>query len=63
LGRAPKDFHITKVFHFSGVYELPIGAGKRYLANSGKIVDGVLGGWKTNWILTCKEDSPLPSTA
>ncbi len=42
------DFDIIKAFHLSGAYELPVGAGKRSLANSGKAVDAILGGWKTN---------------
>jgi len=53
------DFDITKVFHFSGAYQLPIGKGKRFLANSAALVDGVLGGWKTNWILTLQDGQPL----
>ena len=53
------DFDITKVFHFSGAYELPIGKGKRFLANGGAVVNGVLGGWKTNWILTLQDGQPL----
>ena len=53
------DFDITKVFHFSGAYELPIGQGKRFLANASPLVDGVIGGWKTNWILTLQDGQPL----
>lgn len=53
------DFDITKVFHFSGTYELPIGAKKRFLGDSGKIVDAFLGGWKTNWILTLQGGQPF----
>jgi hypothetical protein len=53
------DFDITKVFHFSGAYELPVGRGKRFLANSGKVVDAILGGWKTNWILTLQDGQPF----
>lgn len=53
------DFDINKVVHFSGTYELPFGAKKRFLANSGKIVDAFLGGWKTNWILTLQDGQPF----
>ena len=53
------DFDITKVLHFSGAYELPIGEGKRFLAKGGAVVNGVLGGWKTNWILTLQDGQPL----
>jgi carboxypeptidase family protein/TonB-dependent receptor-like protein len=53
------DFNINKVFHFSGAYDLPIGAGRRFLANDGKIMDAVVGGWKTNWILTLQDGQPF----
>jgi hypothetical protein len=53
------DFDINKVFHFSGGYELPFGAGKPFLANAGKVVDGILGGWKANWILTLQDGQPF----
>jgi hypothetical protein len=52
------DFDINKVFHLSGTYELPFGAKKRFLSNSGKLVDAFLGGWKTNWILTLQDGQP-----
>jgi Carboxypeptidase regulatory-like domain/TonB-dependent Receptor Plug Domain/TonB dependent receptor len=53
------DFDINKVFHFSGTYELPFGAKKRFLSNMGKIADVFLGGWKTNWILTLQDGQPF----
>ncbi|HEX4769801.1 MAG TPA: TonB-dependent receptor [Bryobacteraceae bacterium] len=52
------DFDVPKVFHFSGVYQLPVGHGKHYLNNSSKAVDAVLGGWSTNWILTLQDGQP-----
>lgn len=52
------DFDIPKVVHVSGTYELPVGNGKRFLHNGGRFVDGVLGGWKTNWILTLEDGQP-----
>ena len=53
------DFDINKAFHFSGTYELPFGAKKRFLSNMGKIADAFLGGWKTNWILTLQDGQPF----
>jgi hypothetical protein len=52
------DFDIPKVFHFSGGYELPVGRGRQFLAHSPGIVDAVLGGWGTNWILTLENGQP-----
>jgi len=52
------DFDIPKVVHVSGSYELPVGKGKRFLTNGGRLADGVLGGWKTNGILTLQDGMP-----
>jgi hypothetical protein len=34
------------------VYQLPVGRGKRFANTSNKILNGVIGGWQTNHILT-----------
>jgi hypothetical protein len=52
------DFDIPKAFHFSGAYQLPVGHGKQFLANSPRLVDAVLGGWSANWILTLQDGQP-----
>lgn len=52
------DFDTPKVFHLSGVYELPVGRGRQFLAHSPGIVNGVVGGWSTNWILTLQSGQP-----
>jgi hypothetical protein len=52
------DFHIPHVVHLSGIYELPVGPGKRFLGKSQGITDKVLGGWRTNWILTLQDGQP-----
>jgi len=52
------DFDIDKVFHFSGIYELPFGHERHFLRNSGKVVNAVVGGWDTNWILTLQGGQP-----
>jgi len=52
------DFDIPKVFHLSGIYQLPVGHGRQFLSHSSGIVDAVLGGWSTNWILTLQDGQP-----
>jgi hypothetical protein len=34
------------------IYELPVGRGRKWLGNSNKFVDGVLGGWRVSGITT-----------
>jgi len=53
------NMDIRHVFHFSGGYELPIGTNKRFLGNSGKAVNAVVGGWSANWITTLQGGQPL----
>ena len=49
----PVDFNRNHVFVFSPVYELPFGKGKKFMSNSGKVADYLVGGWQlsnsTNW--------------
>jgi len=52
------DFQIPHVVHFSGIYELPFGKGKRFLNSAHGITDAILGGWRTNWILTLQDGQP-----
>lgn len=52
------DFDIPLVFHLSGTYDVPVGHGRQFLANSNKFVDALLGGWGTNWILTLQGGQP-----
>lgn len=52
------DFDIPRVFHFSGLYELPFGRGKRFLPGAKGVADIFVGGWRTNWILTLQDGQP-----
>ncbi len=53
------DFDVRDIFHFSGGYELPVGRGKALLGSANAFVNGVLGGWRTSWILTLQSGQPL----
>lgn len=53
------NFDIRHVVHFSGGYELPFGKNKRFLSNSGKIGNAVIGGWSANWIASLQGGQPL----
>jgi hypothetical protein len=53
IAYGPNDFTRNHVFVINTVYELPFGKGKSFLANSGRAMDYVVGGWQltntTNW--------------
>ena len=59
---SPAAFDIRNVFHFSGGYELPIGKNKKYLNDTGKVGNAILGGWAINWIVTSQGGQPLTLT-
>jgi hypothetical protein len=52
------DFDIPHVVHVSGVYELPFGKGERFLPTAHGVTNLILGGWRTNWILTLQDGQP-----
>ncbi len=51
-------FDVQHNFVASGTYDFPAGRHRQFLANSSKLVDGILGGWSTNWILTLRTGFP-----
>jgi hypothetical protein len=48
----------THVFAMSGVYELPFGKGKPF-ANSGRVLDLIVGGWSINGVWQAQTGRPL----
>ncbi len=56
MGLAP--FDIRHAVSFSGTYDLPVGKGQKYMANSNRVAEFVLGNWSTNWILTLDTGQP-----
>jgi hypothetical protein len=46
------EFQYRHRFLIYYVYELPVGRGRKWLGNSNKLVDGVLGGWRVAGITT-----------
>jgi hypothetical protein len=43
----------------SGVWDLPMGKGRRFLIDTNKVVDGVLGGWTMNWAYKYSSGNPI----
>jgi hypothetical protein len=55
--RTRADFDIHHTLHFNGVYEFPIGRGRRWLSSG--IVGRVLEGWQTGGLWTSRSGIPL----
>jgi len=53
IAHGPADFNRNSVFVLNTVYELPIGKGKKFMGNSSRAMDYLVGGWgitnTTNW--------------
>jgi hypothetical protein len=55
----PDDNSRNKVWVLSAVYELPFGRGKTFLANAGKGLDYVVGGWQVNMLSNWSSGLPF----
>jgi len=62
LNRTVLDYDRTQVLHISGIWELPFGAGRRWVNNRG-IGSALLGGWQINGILTSMTGLPFGISA
>ena len=61
--RGRSEFNVDHRLVSSFVYEIPVGRGKRYLADSSGFVNAVLGGWQVNGIVTFQQGFPMTITA
>ena len=57
--RAVTDDDRTHRLVLSGVWQLPVGKGRHFLGNSGRLADSLLGGWEYTWIATIQSGRPL----
>ena len=56
------DFNYSHRFTDSTIYQLPVGHGRKFLANDGAVADALLGGWELNGILTLETGAPFSLT-
>lgn len=56
--RSVSGFDLTHMLSASGVWELPVGPGKRF-SSSNKFVDGVVGNWRMGAIMTMTSGLPF----
>ena len=54
LSYGPSDFDLTHVNTTSLIYQLPVGRGRKFAANSGRILDLAIGGWQASTIVALR---------
>ena len=52
-------FDVRQRVTLNGNYELPVGKGRKYLNNSGKIADYAIGGWSTSLVFQAQTGEPI----
>ena len=60
--RSLSTFDIPSVLKFSYSYDLPFGRHRAMLGNMPRVLDAVVGGWRTNGIWQIADGRPLPIT-
>jgi hypothetical protein len=55
----PSDYNREHLFVFSGIYQLPVGKGKPYLANGNAFARTILGNWNLGWVATLNSGQPF----
>jgi hypothetical protein len=59
LAYGPNDNHRAHVVGLNGVWELPFGAGRRYLSDAGRALRGAVGGWQLATVYTWQSGLPF----
>jgi hypothetical protein len=59
LNRALSDFNLKHNFNGSAVLDLPVGHGKRWMADSSRLVDALVGGWEVSSAMRWHSGFPL----
>jgi hypothetical protein len=56
------DFDVRRIFHVSGTYDLPFGAGRTFGAHAHGVEQATLGGWSMNFIAAVQDGQPFTVT-
>ena len=55
----PSTFDVRHRLTINGNYELPVGKGRKYMNNDGRIVDYAIGGWSSSFVFRAQTGQPL----
>jgi hypothetical protein len=59
LAYGPNDNHRNHVFGLNGLWELPIGQGRRYLSDATGVLGLLVGGWQVNTVFSWQSGLPF----
>jgi hypothetical protein len=59
LDKSLSPYDATHVVLMNGIWELPVGHGRHYLASVNPLIDGVIGGWQLNGIFNFSTGRPM----
>jgi hypothetical protein len=59
LDRSLSTFDVPQMFKLNYTYDLPVGHGRPFLNNMPRVLDLIVGGWKTAGVWTIQEGFPL----
>ena len=62
LERSLSTFDIPQVLQISYSYDLPFGRGRAFLGNMPRVLEAIVGGWKTNGVWRMTSGRPLAMT-
>ena len=57
--RAVSGYDTTHIVNASGIWEIPVGRNKKFLANSSKVTNALVGGWQITGIWTQTSGFPI----
>ena len=60
--RGNNAFDVRHSMNATALYEIPVGAGRKYLAKSNRVVDAFLGGWQLGGVLNARTGMPIDVT-
>jgi hypothetical protein len=60
--KGPSEYQVPHSFSFSFGYQLPFGKGKPVLGNSGRLANGIIGGWQLQGIMIFRSGVPFTVT-
>jgi hypothetical protein len=62
MDRGNNAFDVRHSFNATALYEIPFGAGRRYMQNAPKSINALMGGWELGGVLNARSGLPIDIT-
>lgn len=57
--RAPSDFDLKHVANFNGIWDIPVGKGRKFGSGMNKVLNALVGGWQMSSIVRFDSGAPV----